>query len=319
MVDAKSISDQLKRISFNARGWNHPETLELAAIILPDEQIFECVNGWYEGGVALLCATDIRILLVDKKPLSFLTVEDLRFDMINQIDYSHRLFNASIVVSTGMKTLRFRSYNQQRLRKLIGHVQHRMAEIKIEESTHTQGQQEHLKQIDQQLQTYLLAQYQQHESMRRQLSEPTTVANAIGPRPSISDQPIGELISGEYNTASDTSGWADNWAGSTGMTTTQPKADSVLQDNTGVSTDELYQEGVKEIFSNHTATTLQDSQTIVSQQPQSVPSTSGYLPKDSTNGSLDINPLKNAYSKLLRYRQYGKLPLQTSVSQSGYE
>src|ERR1700733_10228207 len=111
MVNATSVESQLRKIGYK-RGWNRAETEELAAILLPDEEIFECVNGWYEGGFSLLCATNIRILLIDKKPFKFLNVEDLRFDTINQIDYSHRLFNASICITAGSKSLIFRSYNQ---------------------------------------------------------------------------------------------------------------------------------------------------------------------------------------------------------------
>ena len=103
MIDATSLEDQLNKIHFKG-GWNSPETKELATILLPDEEIFECVNGWYEGGYALLCATSIRVLLIDKKPLNFLTIEDLRFDTINQIDYNHRMFNASICITAGLKT-----------------------------------------------------------------------------------------------------------------------------------------------------------------------------------------------------------------------
>lgn len=175
MIETTLVQEQLKRIKFNTQAWNRAETQELAEIILPNEQIFECVNGWYEGGFALVCATNIRVLLIDKKPFNYLTVEDLRFDMINEIDYSHRLLEARINISTGAKTLTFRSFNQPRLRKLITHVQHRMAEIKNEQTKQNDRQQEHLKQIDQRLQTYLIAQYQQHESMRRQLVDPTDI------------------------------------------------------------------------------------------------------------------------------------------------
>ena len=82
-------------------------------IILPDEEIFECVNGIYEGGFALLVATDVRVLLIDKKPLNYLTVEDLRFDMINEIDYNHRVFGAHVDITTGNRELKFRSYNRR--------------------------------------------------------------------------------------------------------------------------------------------------------------------------------------------------------------
>ncbi|HEY1645000.1 MAG TPA: PH domain-containing protein, partial [Candidatus Saccharimonadales bacterium] len=164
MVNVKSVEDQLKKLRFN-KGWNKPETDELAAILLPDEQILECVNGWYEGGFALLCATNIRLLLVDKKPFNFLNIEDLRFDMINQIDYFHRMFNASICISTGVKKLLFRSYNQPRLRKLINHVQHRMAELKKTEQDDKAKNQGSLDEMNQQFKAYLLNQYQ-HEQQQ---------------------------------------------------------------------------------------------------------------------------------------------------------
>jgi hypothetical protein len=144
MVSAKSVDDQLDRIHYQ-KGWNTAETYELAEILLPDEEIFECVNGWYENGIALLCATNIRVLLIDKKPFKFLTVEDLRFETINQIDYSHRMMNASICITAGLKNLAFKSVSQQRLRKLIAHVQRRMAEIqKVEQSLRARASEEYL-------------------------------------------------------------------------------------------------------------------------------------------------------------------------------
>lgn len=171
MVSAKSVEEQLKKIKFSAKSWGKAEISELPDILLDDEKISECVNGTYEGGFALLVATNIRLLLIDKKPLKFLTVEDLRFDMINQIDYSHRLMGARINVSAGNKNLKFTSFNQQRLRKLINHIQHRMAEIKKELSSSNETQQQHLEGINQQLQAYLLVQHQQQEELRQRLEQ----------------------------------------------------------------------------------------------------------------------------------------------------
>ncbi len=165
MVDPKVIEDQLKRIDFKTHGWGRTEVKELPHILLPDEAIHECVNGIYEGGFALLVATDTRVLLVDKKPLNYLTVEDMRYDLISEIDYSHRLLGANISIASGDKALKFRSYNQQRLRKLVSHVQH----CKKMQSSHQEDQKQHLEQINQQLQAYLFAQYEQQEKMHKQL------------------------------------------------------------------------------------------------------------------------------------------------------
>src|SRR5580692_10836308 len=121
MVSKQLINEQLKRLGFSLNGWGRSEIRELPHILLPGEEIYELVNGTYEGGFALAVATDARLLLVDKKPMNYLTVEDIRFDMISEIDYSHRLLGAQIGISTGSRDLTFRSFNQPRLRKLIGH------------------------------------------------------------------------------------------------------------------------------------------------------------------------------------------------------
>lgn len=169
MVSEKVVSEQLKRINFKRHGWGKGELNELAHILLPEEEIYECVNGIYEGGFALLVATDLRVLLIDKKPLNFLTVEDLRFDMINEMDYNHRLFGANISISAGNKNLQFRSYNQPRLRKLIGHVQHCMADTKKQANGHQEDQKLHLEKINEQLQAYLVA--QQNHQLQLQLQQ----------------------------------------------------------------------------------------------------------------------------------------------------
>ncbi|HSX47611.1 MAG TPA: hypothetical protein VLF63_02445 [Patescibacteria group bacterium] len=54
MVDRKVIVDQLRKIGFNISGWGRTEVSELPHIILPDEEIYECVNGIYNGGFGFL-------------------------------------------------------------------------------------------------------------------------------------------------------------------------------------------------------------------------------------------------------------------------
>jgi len=77
----------------------------------------------------MLVATNQRVLLIDKKPL-YLTLEDIRYDMMAEVDYNHRLMNASILIVTPSKTLRFVAYNNDRLRKLFHFVQQRVMEIR---------------------------------------------------------------------------------------------------------------------------------------------------------------------------------------------
>lgn len=290
MVSKREITSQLKKIGFNHKGWGKSGVSELPNIILPDEEIYECVNGLYEGGFALLIATNIRVLLVDKKPLGFLTVEDMRFDMINEMDYNHRLMGAEIGISSGGKNLRFRSYNKIKLRKLISHVQHCMAKAKQQQSTHQDDQVSHLQQINMQLQAYLASQ-QQYQMQVQQLAtgKSSVDDNAKLPDP---PKPSNELADYLYAQSLLSQHLQNNQSDSNAMAgspTATPLDITSLSDDTKVdkaveqtfdsaslkAQADIYNEGIKEIFGAQS-----DRQ----------------QPINSSQGNVD--PIEVAYSKL---------------------
>ena len=155
MISHDVLMKQLKELNFNPNGWGRTEVHELCNILMPDEEIEELVNGYYEAGFALLVATKHRVLLVDKKPLNYLTVEDMRFDMISEFDYSHRIIGAHVSISSGNKNLSFTSLNQTRLRRLLTYVQARMTELKLTMHKQQETQQQHLEEMNEQLRHYL--------------------------------------------------------------------------------------------------------------------------------------------------------------------
>jgi hypothetical protein len=306
MVSKKSVEKQLKRLGFNHHGWGRTEVNELQNILLPDEEVYELVNGIYEGGFALLVATDVRVLLIDKKPLNYLTVEDLRFDMINEMDYSHRLLGAHISIATGNKNLQFTSINQPRLRKLIGHVQHCMAEAKKKQTTHQEDQKTHLEQINQQLQAYLVAQHQ-HQLQLQQFQQAQAAGLTVEPPPD-PVKPSNELS--DFLFAQSLLAQYEAQAGSK-LPPLQVKADqinppappapaenllpppatpNIEASAPPVSTEvnDLYAQGLEEVFGK--------------QKPSIQNATARQNP-------LEVNPITIAYSKLplaLRNRKFGR-------------
>jgi hypothetical protein len=130
MISKQAVEEQLKRIGCNFRFWGRSEVNELGRILMEDEIIAECVNGEYSNGFAMLVATNHRLLLVDKKPLLYLTVEDLRYEMITEFNYNHRFLNATINIYTTNKTMTFVSWNQHRLRRLLEYIQARVLEMR---------------------------------------------------------------------------------------------------------------------------------------------------------------------------------------------
>jgi hypothetical protein len=129
MANPKLLEERLKEIGCNFRFFARPELKELGNVLLDNEVVEHCVIGTYEGGFALLVATDQRVLLIDKKPL-YLTLEDTRYDMITEVDFNHRLMDGNIYIRTPNKALRFVAYNQGRLRKMFHFVQTRVMEIR---------------------------------------------------------------------------------------------------------------------------------------------------------------------------------------------
>jgi len=129
MVSLKFIEEQLKRIGCNFKFFGRAEIRELANILMPDEIIAGCTNGRYEGGYALLCVTNMRMLLIDRKPM-FLALEDIRFDMIAEIDYSSRLFGSTIKVITPNRILIFNAWSVLRLRAILDYTQQRVMEVR---------------------------------------------------------------------------------------------------------------------------------------------------------------------------------------------
>lgn len=322
MVSKQSVLKQLKKIGFNPNGWGKGEVNELHTIILPDEEILEVANGFYEGGFAMIVATDVRVLIVDKKPLNYLTVEDLRFDMINEMDYSHRLVGAQINIASGEKKMKFSSLNQQRLRKVINHVQHNMAESKKKHVSHQEDQKSHLEQINQQLQAYLVAQHQQQQQLQRiheaqasgQPAPP--MPEPVKPSPELADYLYAQSLLAQYHTHSQQQVDMPQAPQPTPVQTAQPpqaapppiapaqpeppESAPAKADNPQNPSIDLYAEGVKEVFGKH------DPRQGVTQPVQADGAKPAH-PHLLENVLAD--PMRIAYSKLpmaLRNRRFGR-------------
>ncbi|HSX23766.1 MAG TPA: PH domain-containing protein [Candidatus Saccharimonadales bacterium] len=122
MVHADEINKQLRGLGVNFQFWCRAEVRELPKILFDGEQLNHVLIGRYEGGFALFCATDRRVLLIDKKPF-YLTLEDIRYDMISDVQYNHRLIDATVRLGTLNKTIAFTGYNHNKLRNFTSYIQ----------------------------------------------------------------------------------------------------------------------------------------------------------------------------------------------------
>lgn len=181
MISLNVVEQQLKQVGCNFKFWGRPEIIELGQILMPDETIAQCVNGQYEGGFALLCVTDQRVLLVDKKPL-YLTIDDIRFDMISDVDFNWRLFSSTINILTGVKTLRFTAYSPNRLRLIMSYIQQRITEVRRRQSEAQQILANEMEQLEasRSKASPVYSAEPQFDGFQRQIALQT--ANQLGPR-----------------------------------------------------------------------------------------------------------------------------------------
>lgn len=122
MVHIDEVNKQLRRLGAHNMLWCRAELRELPKILFRGEQIEHIVTGRYEGGFALLVATNNRVLLIDKKPF-YLTLEDVRYDMISDVLFYHRLIDATVRLGNMNKTIVFTAYNRSKLRELTAYIQ----------------------------------------------------------------------------------------------------------------------------------------------------------------------------------------------------
>lgn len=167
MVEPVTVWRQLTVLKFGFSSVNRPEIKLLPRLLEPGEKILECLNGWYENGIALLVATDQRVLLVDQKAFNFLKVESLDLKEIDKVDHGHHIMGSRLTVVTKSATLHFRSMNRLRLRRLMDRLLGRLFEVQQWQKQQAEDQHQRLKDVNQQLQDYAIA---QHEQLQQALS-----------------------------------------------------------------------------------------------------------------------------------------------------
>lgn len=131
MVELAKVQAQLTKVGYRAQMWGRSEVRELCNVLALDETIVHAVNGHYEGGFALLVATDKRLILVDRK-IMFLTLDAISYSMIQEVQLNYRLLNSTINIYTSNKCLVFNTWSHSRLRSILSYAQEKIMEDKMQ-------------------------------------------------------------------------------------------------------------------------------------------------------------------------------------------
>lgn len=101
-ISNSRIQVQLENIGISKSSspaiWGRKEIEELPSIIPEDEEIFELIQGNYNGGQGILVATNKRLLFVDKGIFYGLKIEDFGLAKITSIQYESGFISADIKI-----------------------------------------------------------------------------------------------------------------------------------------------------------------------------------------------------------------------------
>lgn len=109
--------------------FNKREMAELPQLLMPNERVLAVISGFYTAGTAVLCVTSLRLLLVDRKFIR-LSIEDVRFESIKEVNYSHQALMASLKFFYAGREMQFKSWHRTELRMLSQMVQEKMFEVR---------------------------------------------------------------------------------------------------------------------------------------------------------------------------------------------
>ncbi len=129
-TQARTNPARISRIS----SFNHREVAEIPKLLMNGEELLGMISGYYTAGTAILCVTSRRLLLIDKKWMR-LNFEDIRFESISEVNYSHQLFIASLHFFYAGRDLHFRTWHKQDLRNFAQIVQSKMFEARDSRKT----------------------------------------------------------------------------------------------------------------------------------------------------------------------------------------
>lgn len=129
MVTHQEIQRQLKALGEKFTWWGRGEANELEHVIEPGESIMYCLNGRYEAGFCMLCISDKRLLLIDKKPM-YLNLEDIKFDKISEVDFQGRMVESAVIINSAGKRIWFSALKGDKLRRATAYLQRKVMESK---------------------------------------------------------------------------------------------------------------------------------------------------------------------------------------------
>lgn len=121
------IKKQLRKLGASRWALHQAESRYLPYVIHPDENIQGVVYGKSKDGFAMLIATDMRVIYLDKKPL-FVNEDEITYDVISGISHGRVMPGSTVKLHTRVKEYSVRTFNEKCARGFVKAIETRCLE-----------------------------------------------------------------------------------------------------------------------------------------------------------------------------------------------
>ena len=123
----RRVLQELRDAGASGYGLMHMESHYLPQIIHPNEHIGGVIYGHFEEGFAMLVATDLRVIFLDRKPF-FTNQEEITYDVVSGINFGHAGFSSSVTLHTRIKDYHIRTLNLRCADQFVEYIEYRCLE-----------------------------------------------------------------------------------------------------------------------------------------------------------------------------------------------
>ena len=117
MVDAILTQNHVERVRMELMqagatlyGLLKAESRYLPHVIHPDEHVYAVVYGHHNSSLAMLIATDRRVIYLDKKPMATF-MDEVTYDVVSGVELDIHTFFATVTLHTAVKNYVMRYVN----------------------------------------------------------------------------------------------------------------------------------------------------------------------------------------------------------------
>ncbi len=130
MANLLEVRQQLHSAGFKNKYWGWSAIRQLPMILEADEEIERVVTGIYSDGHAVVLATNKRMIILDKKPMSF-RAEDIHYEMVSEVEHYLGPLAAKLRIHCLSKSFEFSSLRHQIVQSFAIHVDQKVNQIRL--------------------------------------------------------------------------------------------------------------------------------------------------------------------------------------------